>query len=78
MLITMAMESQSAEIKRNFAMKEFQQAMITPGEMRSGFVYFQLPKVSDSPERWRLEVQALEPKDKTELTYLYSFAWKRD
>ena len=72
-----AMLAESAEIKRNFAMKEFQQAIIAPGETRSGFVYFQLPEISGSPDLWRLELQALEPKEKASLTYVYIFAWKR-
>jgi hypothetical protein len=71
------MISNAAEMKRNFAMKEFQQATISPGETKSGFVYFQLPKPEASPIQWRFEIQAMDVKNKNPLTFTYVFDWKR-
>ncbi len=69
--------SSDAEVRRNFAMKEFQQTTISPGDSKSGFVYFQLPKPADSPAQWRFQIQAIDVKNKSSLPFIYDFDWKR-
>lgn len=77
LFVGIGMESHAAEIRRNFAMKEFQHAMVSPGDVKSGFIYFQLPEPADSFDRWLLQIQAMDPRNKTTLTYSYVFDWKR-
>ena len=78
-IIDVMLESQAAEIKRNFRTKEFQQAVISPGSTTSGFVYFQLPKTyeNQNQRQFQIQVKAMEIKSKTFLRYSHIFDWKR-
>jgi hypothetical protein len=77
LLISVGMESHAAEVRRNFAMKELQQATVAPTESKSGFVYVQLPKPANGPDRWRVQIQVVDPKNKATVTYSYVFDWER-
>jgi hypothetical protein len=77
LLAVAGMESHAAEVRRNFAMKELQQITVSPGDTKSGFVYFQLPNPASSPDRWRFQIQALDLKSKMPLTFTYVYDWKR-
>lgn len=76
-LVSVGMESHNAEVRRNFAMKELQQTVVSPGDTKSGFVYFKLPKPTNSPDRWRFQIKAVDLKSKMPLTFVYVFTWQR-
>ncbi len=72
-----SMFSKNEEVRRNFAMKELQQTTVSPGDAKSGFVFFQLPKPDNSPNRWRLQIQTMNLRSKMPLTFTYTFDWQR-
>lgn len=77
-LFSAGMESFNAEVERNFAMKEFQQATLSPGNKESGFVYFRIPESTHDTNRWRVQIKAFDLTKRARLPFDYVFEWKRN
>jgi hypothetical protein len=69
------MSSNASIIKHNFAVKELQKQILSPGETVEGFVYFQLPEKGDIQNQltFHLEAQDLRNKVKKNFDYNYNY-----
>jgi len=72
MPVVFSLESDAAEVRRNFAAKEWHQETISPGECKRGFAYFQLPKDHPWPMDVLLRIGLSDPIAGTTSTFDYA------